>query len=337
MNLIDAFKTFPDDLACVKYLEKMRWPNGVKCLACESDQVTFYTKKEGTRTRVNRKGETVQVPVPARYLYQCKACRYQFTPTVGTLFNDTHLPLRTWFLAVALMVDAKKGMSALQMQRHLEIGSYKTAWYLCHRIREAMKEGIEGMFGGAVEVDCTFVGGKPDRRRKRAPWQDKPAVAGIVQRGADGKPSQVRVFHVSGERKNVMFPVIEKNIATDAQIYTDESRVYVSLGQTRAHEIVAHSRGEYVRGSVHTNSVENFWSLFKRGVIGSYHQVSIKHLMRYLHEFSYRFNNREAEDLFVLVVMRLLIASALPYQELIAHPARKRDAGPAAPMDKEPF
>src|SRR5258708_34023891 len=136
MNLIDAIKTFPDELSCVKYLEKMRWPDGVKCLSCESDKVTFFVKKEGTRTRKNAKGETVEVRVPARYIYQCKECRYQFTPTVGTKFNDTHLPLRTWFLATCLIIDAKKGLSANQLKRHLDIGSYRSPWYPCHRIRE---------------------------------------------------------------------------------------------------------------------------------------------------------------------------------------------------------
>jgi len=132
MNLIDIIRDYPDELTCIKYLEKMRWPDGVRCLkeTCKSDQVTFMT----THSKPNKKG--VQ---KTRYIYQCKACRYQFTPTVGTLFNDTHLPIRTWFIGITLMADAKKGLSALQMKRHLKIGSYRTAWYLCHRIREAVK------------------------------------------------------------------------------------------------------------------------------------------------------------------------------------------------------
>ena len=188
MNLIDAIKTFPDELACVRYLEKMRWPEGVKCVKCGSEQVTFYTKKEGVRARVNRKGERVEVRVPARYLYQCKACRHQFTPTVGTLFNDTHLPLRTWFLAVVLMIDAKKSMAANQIKRHLDIGSYRTAWYLCHRVRKAMEElpddaGVEEAMDrlyllykverGLLQADRGELISQEEVRQRMAKWRSK--------------------------------------------------------------------------------------------------------------------------------------------------------------------
>ena len=316
MNLIDAIETFPDELSCVKFLEKMRWPNGVKCLACESDKVTFFIKQAGVRTRKNSKGVTVEVPVPVRYLYQCKECRYQFTPTVGTLFNDTHLPLRTWFLATCLIIDAKKGLSANQLKRHLDIGSYRSAWYLCHRIRKAMEtEG--GMFGGTVEMDETFVGGRYDQRRKRIK-QDRQAVMGVVQRANEAGPSQVHAFTIPKPTRKVIEEVVAKHISFDAQIYTDDWAGYKHLHTEdfRKHAIVVHTKGEYVRGDVHTNSVEGFWSLVKRQIIGQHHFVSVKHLQRYLDEMSFRFNNREA-DPFTLVVIRLLIASAMPYQKLI--------------------
>ena len=332
MNLIDAIKTFPDELACVKYLEKMRWPNGVKCLACESDKVTFYTKAEGTRTRVNRKGEKVQVRVPARYLYQCKECRYQFTPTVGTLFNDSHLPLRTWFLAVVLMIDAKKSMAANQMKRHLDIGGYRTAWYLCHRIRKAMDELPAQLFQGIVEADETYIGGKYDKRRSREPW-DKEPVFGIIERGGKVKTwhiPQVNRKHVISKLKDVV------SINTDL-VCTDDSPLYKRMPENvKRHESVNHSAKEWVRGDVHTGTIDGYWGLLKRAIIGSFHQVSIKHLHRYLAEAEYRWNHRE-DDLFALVVIRLLIASAMPYKKLIEALPGEAATRPGVSLDTEPF
>jgi transposase-like protein len=323
MNLIDAIKTFPDELACVKYLEKMRWPNGVKCLACESDKVTFYVKKEGVRTRINKKGETVQSRVPARYLYQCKECRKQFTPTLGTLFNDTHLPLRTWFLAVVLMIDAKKGMAANQMKRHLDIGSYRSAWYLCHRVRAAMDELPSQLFGGIVEADETYIGPRRyDERRRRDRW-DKEPVFGVIERGG-----KVKTWHIPRVNRHHVIAKLKDTISLEADLVcTDESPMYKRFPEGMTHEIVNHSAKEWVRGDVHTGSIDGYWGLLKRAIIGSFHQVSIKHLHRYLSEAEYRWNHRE-EDLFALIVIRLLIASAMPYQKLIKPVSVEPDAGP---------
>jgi transposase-like protein len=190
-----------------------------------------------------------------------------------------------------------------------------------------MNDGDNSLFGGTVEVDCTFVGGAFDKRRKRRRW-DKPAVAGVMQRGIDETgPSRIRTFCVTGETQKSMLPLIDKHVAKDARVCTDDARVYMKLGDARKHEVVNHSDGEYVRGSVHTNSVEGFWSLFKRGLIGQYHFVSIKHLGRYLNEFQFRFNNREAEDLFMLVMLNLVAGSPLPRAVLMAN-AKNADEQP---------
>jgi len=319
MSLIEVQKTFGSEENCLAYLEVARWGDAVTCLKCGGTKVSKIVTNETTRERFSKKqGKTVEVRVPARRLYQCNdpECRYQFSATTGTLFNDTHLPLATWFQAIALIINAKKGISAKQMERDLGV-NYRTAWFLNHRIREAM-QSKEGIFGGIVEVDATFHGGRFDPRRKRAAY-DKQAVAGVLQRTGEAGPSRVKAYPVPIETKPVMTGVIRDNVALDALIYTDEHASYRSLNADgRNHEIVRHSTKEYVRGQVHTNGIENFWSLFKRGVIGSFHQVSVKYLHRYLNEFSFRFNGRHEEDLFAVVVLNLVIGTALQYKALIA-------------------
>ena len=311
-NLIEVSTTFATEDACRAYLEAMRWPNGVRCLKCGGDRISRIVAKG--RERINAQGELTRSP--DRHLYQCleQICKYQFTVTDGTIFNDTHLPLHKWFLAVAMMCNAKKGMSAKEMERDLNV-SYKTAWYLCHRIRKAMsREG--GLFSGEVEVDATYVGGKYDKRRQREPWQDKPAVAGLVQRDTETDHSKVIALHVAGETKDVMIPLVEKRTTADTTIYTDDRNTYRTMKNSRTHDIVIHSHGEYVRGSAHTNSVENFWSNFKRGVIGSFHQISVKHLQRYLDEFQFRFNNRREQEIFAMVLLNLVIQTGIKYKVL---------------------
>ena len=315
-SLIATAKCFGTEEQCLAYLETMRWPEGLKCLACGSDKVSKIVTNETTRERKNRKGLIVDVRVPARRLYQCnnEGCRYQYSATTGTIFDKSHLPLAKWFLAVALIANAKKGISAKQMQRDLEC-SYPTAWFLEHRIREAM-QSEEGLFGGTVEVDATFHGGRYDERRKRAAYGKQP-VAGVMQRKSESGHSKVKAFPVEREIVDVMHAVIRENVASDAKVMTDEHGAYASLSKHGwEHDIVCHSKDEWVRGNVHTQGIESFWSLFKRGVIGSFHQVSVKHLHRYLNEFSFRFNQRESEDLFALIIMNLAIGTALRYKAL---------------------
>lgn len=344
LSLIDIERSFGTDEQCAAYLEAARWPEGVRCLKCESDKVAKFTTNETAREVKNRKGEVVLDAngepktrrIPSRTLYQCNGetklesgetirCRYQFSVTANTIFADSHLPLSTWFKAIGLMCNAKKGMSAKEMQRNLGV-NYRTAWHLDHRIREAMP-ALEALFGGVVEVDATFVGGEYDERRQRAKY-GKQAVAGVLQRTIEDGHSKVIAKVVKKESAAEMKGVIRQHIIPGASVMTDEHRAYMALTKNGwKHEIVAHTKEEWVRGDVHTQGVENFWSLFKRGVIGSFHSVSVKHLHRYLNEFSFRFNNRESQEIFAMIVMNLLIGTALRYKTLTA---------PVSPSASEP-
>jgi DNA-directed RNA polymerase subunit RPC12/RpoP/transposase-like protein len=338
MNLIDVAKQFGTPEACNDFLESMRWPEGITCLACESKRVSKYVKQAGTRTRVSAKtGKAELKPVPARILYVCLECGKQFSVTEGTIFNDTHLSLDKWYTAVALMVNAKKGLSAMQVKRDLGC-AYKTAWYLSHRIRKAMgliEAAEQEPFSGTVEVDEAYMGSKRyDKRRKRGKYEKAP-VFGMVER--DGKARTWHIPHVSSY--NVK-DKLRDNISIDASaVYTDDSRMYDTMpGNIKTkHEKVNHSKKEWVRGDVHTGTIDGYWGLLKRGIIGSFHQVSVKHLHRYLSEFQFRWNNRKAQDIFILIIAALVIGSALPYKELIASIDEETNAGPEVELDGEAF
>lgn len=327
-SIIDVAKVFATEEACLALLETARWPEGVRCLKCDFDKVSRFVTNETTRKRINSKGVEVTVMIPARHVYLCNnaKCKHQFTATAGTVFNDTHLPLNKWFMAAAMMCNAKKGLSAKQMERDLGV-SYKTAWYLCHRIRKAMDEGLGDLMTGTVEADETYVGGKFDKRRKRAKY-DKEPVFGVIERGG-----RIHVSHLEQENRYQIMREIKENVAPEAKMMTDESRYYISLQKHGfQHEIVVHSNKEWVRGDVHTQNIDGFWSLFKSGLIGSFHQVSIKHLHRYLNEFEFRFNNKRNEDIFAIVLMNLVIQKGIKYAELTGK------KGEQVPKDEyEPF
>ncbi len=311
MNLIDVNEKFKTEEACWDYLEQMRWPNGIRCVTCGNDKVSVITRKV-TKATENKRGK----------LYTClePTCQQQFSATSGTIFHDSHLPLTKWFLAVALIADAKKGVSANQLKRHLGIGSYKTAWYLAHRIRKAMEESegslLAARLKGTVEVDETYVGGKYDPRRKRAKY-DKPAVMGLIERGNSGRVRTMRLKTVS---KETLVGTILNHTEQDAHIMTDQHQGYKTVGKIRKHDSVNHIKEEWVRGNVHTNSIENYWSLFKRGLIGSFHQVSVKHLERYMAEFDYRFNNRKDTDIFIKTIARMCETIPMQMADLTADP-----------------
>lgn len=312
MNLIDVQKQFATEAQCLDYLENMRWPNGVRCPDCGSEHISRVKREADSKNVRNR-------------FYQClePSCRHQFSATAGTIFHDSHLPLSKWFLAIALILNAKKGLSALQLGRDLGLikdptkkTGYKTAWYLAHRIRKAMEDKEGSLFTGTVEVDETYVGGKFDPRRKRA-RRDKPAVVGLIERGNSGRVRTMRLNTVS---KATLVGTILQNTDESAHIMTDEHAGYKSVGKIRKHESVNHIKEEWVRGNVHTNSIENYWSLFKRGLIGSFHQVSVKHLERYMAEFDYRFNNRQNGDIFIKTVARMCGTIPMPMAKLTADP-----------------
>ena len=338
MNLIDVAKQFATPEACNDFLEQMRWPDGVECVKCGGKRVSKYVKQAGTRTRTNPKtGQAEVKPVPARILYVCLDCGEQFSVTEGTIFNDSHLPLEKWFHAVALMVNAKKGVSALQLKRDLGT-AYKTAWYLAMRIRKAMgmlETADERPLTGTIEIDETYMGSKKyDPRRKRARW-DKEPVFGMIERGGRAKTYHMPRVTLAGIVGHIKSDV---SIHADA-IYSDDGQSYGTVPGcivNHNHQKVRHIAKEWLRGDVHTGTIDGYWGLLKRGVIGSFHQISVKHLHRYLSEFQFRWNHRKSQDIFLLVVAALVIGSALPYARLI----RRTEEAPnrmEAELDREPF
>src|SRR6184192_1206915 len=262
MTLVDVMNLFDTDERCRELLVRLRWPNGVECLRCKAPVVELATAKQ---------------------LFYCKECDYQFTVTASTIFNDSHLPLTKWFLATLLLCEARKGMSANQLKRTLGI-SYKTAWYLCHRIRAAMKDANPTPLDGIVEVDETFVGGKKRGIGSGNYMRYKTTVIGAVQRGG---PIRLKVIKHTDTKTLHRF--IKDVTKPDAKaIYTDDHAGYKGIGdEDTKHETVNHRAGEYVRADVHTNTVEGVWSLFKRSIVGSYHQLSTKHLPAYLDETAF--------------------------------------------------
>jgi len=305
MNLIDVHKQFATDEQCLDYLEKMRWPEGVRCVTCGNNKVSTITRQAKSKNKRTR-------------LYQClePTCKQQFSATAGTIFHDSHLPLRTWFLATALVCNAKKGISALQLQRDLGLGSYRTAWYLYHRIRKAMEETGGPKLKGVVEVDETYVGGR--KKFARGPRDGKDIVVGVRQRGGP-----LRFVHTKDTKADTLYQIVENHVSKDVElIMTDENPSYnFDLTQYRGkHRRIKHKDRVYVRGNVHTNTIENAFSLLKRGIFGNFHRVSIKHLQQYLNEFSYRFNRRQIVDLVEQTIARLTGSGAMPYRALVGKP-----------------
>ena len=298
MTILDIQNLFDTDSKCRELLCRLRWPKGPECPRCKGPAVELATAKQ---------------------LFYCKDCDYQFTVTAGTIFNDSHLPLNSWFTAVLLLVEARKGFSANQMKRTLGV-SYKTAWYLCHRIRAAMKEIERPMLDGTVEMDETYVGGKGRGKgiEKRGRGADKEIVIGIRQRGGD-----LRFFHAEDVKSGTLAKYIQENISQDVDvIVTDDYNVYRpamrKAGVTAPHEQVDHSAKEYTRGDIHTNTIESAFSLLKRGIIGTWHKVSAKHLPAYLDEMSFRFNRRKRSDLFLDTLRHMVTAPVLTFEKLIA-------------------
>ena len=305
MGLMDAYGS---EDRCREILEELRWPNGVECPRCQSAKLSR---------------------IASRAQYDCDSCGYQFSVTAGTIFHDSHLPLRKWFVATYLMTESRKGISANQIKRMLGIGSYRTAWYLCHRIRAAMVEANPVPLSGTIEADETWIGGKLHTRRDEAAkvpggghgggktrdWRrNKVIVLGAVERGG-----RVRLQVAANNSKPTVTRFLDSVTAPDAEaIYTDELHSHDTIGDSdTVHETVNHASEEWVRGKVHTNTIESVWSLLDRSIIGSYHKLSVKHLPAYLQEVEWRFNNRENVYLFRDTLARLVAAEAMSYSALI--------------------
>ena len=294
MDLPTLINRYHDEDACRADLEALRWPNGVTCPKCGTIG--------GSIARVS-----------TRNLWRCNGCTVQFSVLAGTVLQDTKLPLWKWFLATYLVVESTKGISSNELKRTLGV-SYKTAWYLTHRIRSAMGQVEHAPLRGTVEVDETYVGGKK-RGMGRGYRGNKTMVLGAVSR--DG---QIRLTVEKRADRATLHEFIRSEVAPDAEaIYTDEWPAYLGIGDANTrHESVNHRAEEWVRGDVHTNTAESAWSLFKRGVVGSYHQLSEKHLPAYLDEFEWRFNNRENPNLFRETLRVLVTADPLTYEKLTA-------------------
>ncbi len=286
MNIIQVYKQFPTHQDCIKHLENVRWNNTPICPYCKS---------------------TKQTPVTKESRYHCNGCNTTYSVTVGTIFHKTHLDIQKWFLAISLVLNAKKGYSARQLGRDIEV-TKDTAWRMFMQIRKAFLEQSE-LLEGIIEADETYIGGKNknrhnDKKTKGGQGRggdDKIPVIGVLQR--DGKVKAKKSNDVSSKS---LHKFINQNVKIGSIINTDEWRGYNGLSSKFNHLVVSHGKGEYVNGCTHTNTLEGFWSLFKRGIVGQYHQISKRHLDRYVDEFCFRYNNRNIDSniVFNLVIKK---------------------------------
>jgi len=264
---------FQDEHKAREYLENIRWANGISCPHC--GVVGDHYKLTGKTTRPG--------------LFKCTDCREQFTVTVGTVFERSKIKLHIWLQAVYLLCSSKKGMSSLQLQRMLGV-TYKTAWFMTHRIREAMNQpgGVLGGNGGPVEADETYWGNTGKQRKGARGYAHKMKVVSLVER--DG---QKRSFHLANVTAETVRPLLKKHVAAKAVLMTDEASIYTKIGREFAgHGVVNHGKGEYSRDDVTTNTVESSFAILKRGLYGTFHHVSEAHLQRYANEFDFRWNHR---------------------------------------------
>lgn len=298
-NLVDLMQKFPDEKSCVEHLRAIRWKDGEYCPYCGNEKVYHF-----------KDGKT----------FKCASCRKRFSIRVGTIFEDSPLPLQKWFVAIYLITSHKKGISSVQLAKDIGV-TQKTAWFMLHRLRHAIKtKSFYRPLKNEVEVDETYIGGKEKNKHKSKrvegsqgrSTKTKTPVVGMVER--NGK---LKAKVVNDTKSKTIKDLIISNVVFGSKIITDEFRSYFGLDFLYQHLFVKHSEGEYVNGIAHTNTIENFWSILKRGIVGIYHFVSKKHLSRYLDEFTFRYNTRgmTEEDRF-----NYLLANCngrLAYEQLI--------------------
>jgi hypothetical protein len=291
MTLSQLIKRFSTEEACKAYLRDMRWPDGVKCPRCQNAKV--YALKAR----------------PFHWVCKGKDCGgrngYRFSVITKTIFENTNYDLRIWFQVIYLMTQSKKGISALQIHRQIGSGDYRTAWYMCHRIRAAMNGDTFPKLSGQVEVDETFIGGKSWNKHDYGSGKGtggtgsgKTPVAGAISR-----KGKVVARVIENVRATTLEAFVKESVSDRVSLLvTDQWVGYKHLGKNFPHETINHAQGKYVVGAVHTNTIEGFWSIFKRGVVGTFHKVSKEYLPLYVAEFQFRYNNRENRDIFSAVV-----------------------------------
>jgi transposase-like protein len=300
-NLMSLLTYFKDEQVCREYLEQIRWNGQLKCAHkdCQHDKVFKYAN-----------GKT----------YKCAKCKRQYSVRVGTIFEDSKIPLQKWFAAIYLITSHKKGISSLQLHRDLGV-TQKTAWFLLHRVRTSLGLNVGAeKFTGTCEADETFIGGKNKNRHaskkvkdsQGRSFKDKTPVAGVIERGGE-----LRAKAVPDTTGFNLKSFICKNVKFGSAIHTDEWWGYNGLAAAFQHAIVKHNEGQYVKGDSHTNTLEGFWSLLKRGVVGIYHSMSNKHLQKYIDEFVFRYNTREYSEANRFDLMLNNIATHLTYEQLI--------------------
>lgn len=296
-TLTDAVRYFADQEKCQRFVEQMRWPEGIECPYCKSKNIGRIT---------------------SRHAYQCRQCREQFSVKVGTIFEDSPLSLDKWLVAIWVVVNCKNGISSCEVARHIGV-TQKTAWYMDHRIRTAMQGPDGGKLSGEVEVDETFIGGKArfmHKSRRGAKIKSTGHSGKVVVMGLLERHGKVKIEVVRNTRRNSLRPLVVEHVEAGAKVYTDALPSYETLDKEFEHQVIDHAEA-YVKGNVHTNGMENYWSLLKRTIKGTYVSVEPFHLFRYLDEQAFRFNRRKATDGERFTdAMRSISGKRLTYQKL---------------------